>query len=225
VGRPREHGPQTRLALLDAAEALVARGGLEALSVRAVAEEIGSSVRAVYSVFGSKEGLIRGLAVRGFELLMEEVDSVPITADPTADLAGAAIKGFRPFALRHPDLFRLIFVGSRVDLGTGAGEASANAFGRLAARLEHAREARIVPDRPINELGLEFHALCQGLASVELCGLVSTTQADQMWTDSLKDLLAGWQGAATAPRGTAAQPGPQTRAARPSRRRATPGVP
>ncbi len=210
MGRPREHGPQTKLALLGAAEALVARGGVEALSVRAVAEEIGSSVRAVYSVFGSKEGLIRGLAVRGFELLMEEVDSVPMTADPTADLAGAAINGFRPFALGHPDLFRLVFVGSRIDLGPGAGEASANAFGRLSARLERAREACSVPDRPIDELGLEFHALCQGLASVELCGLVSTTQADQMWTDSLKDLLAGWQVAATASPGRAADPGPQT---------------
>lgn len=225
MGRPREHGPQTKLALLDAAEALVARGGVEALSVRAVAQEIGSSVRAVYSVFGSKEGLIRGLAVRGFELLMEHVDSVPVTADPTADLAGAAVKGFRHFALGHPDFFRLVFVGSRIDLGPGAGEASANAFGRLAARLERAREAGVVPDRPIDELGLEFHALCQGLASVELCGLVSKSQADKMWTDSLKDLLAGWQGAATASPGRAAHPGPQTLAARPSRRRAAPGVP
>ena len=193
MGRPRVHDEQTRLALLDAAEILIARGGLEAVSVRAVAHEIGVSVRAVYSVFGSKDGLIRGLAQRGFELLMEKVDSAPLTSHPDRDLVNAALKGFRPFALEHPDLFQLIFVGPGIDLGPNAGEASALALSRLAQRLERAREAGITPDRPINELALEFHALCQGLADVELGRPLPLGLADRMWSDTFDDLLAGWQ--------------------------------
>ena len=193
MGRPRLHGQQTRLALLDAAEKLIARGGLEAVSVRAVAHEIGVSVRAVYSLFGSKDGLIRGLALRGFELLMEQVDSTPITSHPDRDLVNAALKGFRPFALEHPDLFQLIFVGTGIDLGPTAGAASALAFSRLAQRLERAREAGFTPDRPISDLGLEFHVLCQGLAGFELGRLMPLGLADRMWTDTLNDLLAGWR--------------------------------
>ena len=58
MGRPREHDERTRAALREAAERLVAAGGPGALSVRAVAEEAGTTTRAVYSVFGSKEGLV-----------------------------------------------------------------------------------------------------------------------------------------------------------------------
>jgi len=144
-----------------------------------VADEIGTSVRAVYSVFGSKEGLIRGLAERGFQLLMNEVDSAPLTPDPATDLAAAAIRGFRPFAIEHPDLFRLVFVWSGIDLGPDVGAAGNVAFSRLEARLENARAAGVLADRPFSELGLEFHALCQGLASVELCGVIAGAQADR----------------------------------------------
>ena len=193
MGRPREHDERTRLALLDAAESLVSRGGLAALSIRAVADEIGSSVRAVYSLFGSKEGLVRCLAQRGFELLMEQVDSVPITADPITDLARAAVDGFRPFALDHPDLFRLVFVRPNIAPDPDVTAARLKAYSRLLARLERARSVGSVPDRPAGVLGLEFNALCQGLASMELAGIISGSQAEQMWTDSFDDLLSGWQ--------------------------------
>ena len=199
MGRPRKHDERTRIALLDAAEVLVARGGLEAVSVRAVAEEIGGSVRAVYSLFGSKEGLIRGLAERGFELLMNQVDSVRTTSDPAADLARAALHGFRPFALEHPDLFQLIFVGPRIALGPDAGAARAQSFGRLTERLERARADGLIPDRPIGELATEFHALCQGLAGIELSGLMPAGRADQAWADAFDDLLAGWRTRASLP--------------------------
>lgn len=201
MGRPREHDALTRLALLKAAESLVARGGLDAVSVRAVAEEIGTSVRAVYSVFGSKEGLIRGLAERGFQLLMNQVDSAPSTLDPATDLVAAALSGFRPFAIEHPDLFRLLFIWPGIDLGPDVGAAGKVAFGRLDARLESARLAGLLPDRPFSELRLEFHALCQGLASLELCGVIAGAPADRLWADSIDDLLTGWRARArTSPR-------------------------
>jgi len=56
MGRPREHDEATRAALLEAAERIVADRGPTALSVRAVAEAAGTSTRAVYSLFGSKDG-------------------------------------------------------------------------------------------------------------------------------------------------------------------------
>ena len=69
MGRPTRHDDATRAALLIAAERLVETSGPGALSVRAVADQIGTTTRAVYSTFGSKEGLLASLAQRSFELL------------------------------------------------------------------------------------------------------------------------------------------------------------
>jgi AcrR family transcriptional regulator len=52
MGRPREHDQATAEALLDAAERTVQAAGLEGLSVRGVADDVGTTTRAVYSVFG-----------------------------------------------------------------------------------------------------------------------------------------------------------------------------
>jgi AcrR family transcriptional regulator len=107
VGRPREHDDLTALALLDAAERLVAADGIEALSVRRVAGAVGTTTRAVYSVFGSKDGLVVALGARAFDLLRAAIDLVPATDDPAADLVEAGVGVFRRFVLQHPALFRL----------------------------------------------------------------------------------------------------------------------
>jgi AcrR family transcriptional regulator len=78
-------------------------------AVRAAATGAGTTTRAVYVLFGSKEGLVQALAQRAFGLLMEQVATVPLTNDPGHDLIACSVKGFRVFALDHPDLFRLFF--------------------------------------------------------------------------------------------------------------------
>ena len=191
MGRPRIHDERTRAELLDAAEVIVGKDGIDALSVRSVAGNIGASTRAVYSVFGSKEALLGGLAERAFELLMDAVDAVPISDDPGFDLSQALVGGFRPFAVAHPDLFRLAFVWSPVQPGPGVLNASAAALTRLTGRIERAQAAGLLPKGDINQLVLELSAVCQGLASLELCGMLPGRDAERIWSDSVGDLLAG----------------------------------
>jgi len=191
MGRPRLHDERTRAELLDAAEVIVGKDGIDALSVRSVAGNIGASTRAVYSVFGSKEALLGGLAERAFELLMDAVDAVPISDDPGFDLSQALVRGFRPFAVAHPDLFRLAFVWSPVQPGPGVMNASAAALTRLTGRIERAQAAGLLPKGDINQLVLELSAVCQGLASLELCGMLPGRDAERIWSDSVGDLLAG----------------------------------
>src|SRR5262245_355306 len=116
MGRPRLHDEQTREALLAAAENLVEGGGPGALSVRAVADSIGTTTRAVYSSFGSKEGLLDALARRSFELLRDELARLPVTDDPSRDLVTAGVKVFRPMAVEHPAMFALAFLRAAPDL-------------------------------------------------------------------------------------------------------------
>src|SRR5215207_7191330 len=99
VGRPRQHGEETRAALRAAAEQLVANGGPYALSVRAVAEQAGTSTRAVYSLFGSKDGLlVDALAQGAFEFLADQIGD---------RIVGVPV--FRRLVLEHPALYRIAF--------------------------------------------------------------------------------------------------------------------
>src|SRR5512132_948470 len=96
MGRPREHDDATRTALLAAAERIVADGGPAALSVRAVADAAGTTTRAVYSLFGSKDGLlVQALARDAFEFLYTEIDGLEETGDPVSDLLDVGLVAFR----------------------------------------------------------------------------------------------------------------------------------
>src|SRR5215469_6869855 len=109
MGRRRIHDEATADALLDAAEAILEAEGLEALTVRRVADEVGTTTRAVYTSLGSKDALLVGLGVRGFALLEAKIAALPMTGDPAADLIMGSVSGFRAWALDHPALFQVTF--------------------------------------------------------------------------------------------------------------------
>ena len=189
MGRRRVHGDQTRVALLAAAESLVARDGVAALSVRSVAEAVGTSTRAVYSVFGSKEALVHGLVAHFFEALMDQIDAIPMTEDPLADLL-AALYGFRAFALKHADMFRLALLWSPIPPDAGVLDAAVTAFARLILRVERAQAVGLLPVRSSGEIAIELSGICNGLAAIELSGMPRDA-ADRLWSDTLGDVLRG----------------------------------
>jgi AcrR family transcriptional regulator len=170
MARPTKHDERTSEALLDAAETLLATGGIQAVSVRSVADAVGVSTRAVYSVFGSMPALINALAARGFGMLADLVEAAPTTDDPLDDLVGVSIAGFRAFALQRPHLFRVTFeeMTSQVITDPVAGAELHRAFDALAARIERAMDAGLLQRRPVVEVGFGFHSLCHGLAVNEL---------------------------------------------------------
>ena len=63
--------------LLDTAEQAIARDGADAISLRALARDAGTTTRAVYSLFGSKEALLGALGIRAFDLLGQEIQALP----------------------------------------------------------------------------------------------------------------------------------------------------
>src|SRR5947209_4557288 len=101
--RPRasatgRHDERTAAALLDAAERIIQEHGVERVSVRGLAGQVGTTTRAVYSLFGSKDGLLVALGTRAFEMLGAAVAALPETDDAAADLVRAAVVVFREFA-------------------------------------------------------------------------------------------------------------------------------
>ena len=170
MGRPREHDAATAVALLDAAEELLAASGPGAVTVRAVAEARGTTTRAVYSLFGGKAGLLEQLAGRGYDVLTELVDSLSESDDPAADLVAAGVHGFRVFASERPHLFRLTFehvTAETVQDSVGRRRAGAS-YVALVRWVARAQAGGVVDDRPEAAVAFEFHATCVGLAITAL---------------------------------------------------------
>ena len=153
MGRPREHDEQTRAALRAAAERLVATGGPDALTVRAVAAEVGTTTRAIYSVFGSKDALVASLAEQAFELLRAGLDGLPETNDPADDLIQAGATMYRSFVRDHPSLFRIAFqrIVPELTLGPELTEARARSWARLEAKVQRVADAGLIGTHSVNE--------------------------------------------------------------------------
>ena len=192
MGRPRVHDDTTAAVLLEAAEQLLQERGTDGLSVREVARRAGTSVQAVYSVFGSKDALVGALGARAMEILHEGVDAVAVTDDPVHDLAEASLV-FRRFALQHPALFEVAF--HRVDptVWPRFESVSADALQALMSRFHRLIEAGLLPRRSLREAVVSFHGMCEGLAGMELRGRVPTGfDHEHMWRKSFAALLKGF---------------------------------
>lgn len=195
MGRPRLHDESTERELLTAAERLLADGGLDALSLRALAEAAGSTTRAVYTVFGGKDGLMRALFREAFRALQADLDALSPTDDPAADLVAAGVVGFRGWARAHPQLFRVAF--EQAPSHDPPEEAGVQAFDRLRERVRRCIAAGLIAEGRELEVALSFHALCEGLAIFEARGrfpLLRGQDSVAMWRSALTALVDGYSG-------------------------------
>lgn len=111
------HHGDLRRALLDASIALIAESGVEALSLREVAQRIGVSSAAPYHHFGSKAQLLGAIAASGFVGLGDAMETaIAALDDPEEPLLRLEAIGnaYVAFAVRHPTEFRLMFRPSMV---------------------------------------------------------------------------------------------------------------
>lgn len=194
MARPREHDERTSVALLDVAERLASEGGMEAVSVRRVAHEAGATTRAVYSLFGSKDGLVVALGARAFNLLDAGVSAMPVTDDPVGDLVAAGAVVFRHFALGRPALFQIGIQHVTVSPEVAARfrGAADQALAGLHGRIRRLRDVGRLGSRSVSDAACEFHALCEGLAAFESRCLAPPTDIERIWRDAITALVAGW---------------------------------
>jgi len=104
--RAKYHHGDLRAALVDAALALVAEQGVDALSVAEAARRTGVSAAAPYRHFPTRLDLLKATATRAAELLAAELKEA--TGDPVDRLAETA-RVYVRFVVRHHAGFDLIF--------------------------------------------------------------------------------------------------------------------
>lgn len=124
---PSYHHGDLRNALLNAAETILNRDGLNALTLRAAAREAGVSHGAPAHHFGDLTGLLTALAASGFIRLRQHL--VDETADATRETYVFALgNAYVRFARTYPGIFLLMFRSERLDwtshaLSTAGGSA------------------------------------------------------------------------------------------------------
>ncbi|MFI7599246.1 TetR/AcrR family transcriptional regulator [Actinoplanes sp. NPDC049681] len=106
------HHGNLRDAILSAAASAIARDGVGALSLRAIAAEIGVSHTAFRRHFGSREGVLNALAVQGNRWLADELSAAASIGD-VLDVGVAYVR----FALEHPGHFTVMFRTDLLDNG------------------------------------------------------------------------------------------------------------
>ena len=69
---------------------------------------------------------------------------------------------------------------------------ASEAFAGLEVRVARVEQAGLLGGRTVREVAMEFHALCEGLAAVELRGLMPPDEGARIWRDALAALVAGF---------------------------------
>ena len=189
--------PLQRDAIVAAARSLITTDGLEALSLRKLAAELGVTAPALYAHVRDKQDLLRALAEGEFDALVARFDAVD-DADPIARIKGHG-RAYVQHARENPELFRVMFlfppelapasVPADVEL-----PGATRAFEAAAAAVEDAiATGAIAADDPLL-VALTLWSGTHGVANVLQLGFGLPPELEDAMIDEVTDrLLAGYR--------------------------------
>ncbi|MFF4417776.1 TetR/AcrR family transcriptional regulator [Streptosporangium sp. NPDC001559] len=110
-GRRERLRAETTAEIKQVALKLMATGGPDAITLRAIAREMGMTANAIYGYFATRDDLVTTLINEVYTALADAVDSAwaeAATAHPAGRIQTWA-RAFRDWALANPEGFRLIY--------------------------------------------------------------------------------------------------------------------
>ena len=102
-----------RSAMLSAVRTLIRKGGVQAVTMRSVADAIGASTTMVYSLFPDKAALISHALERDFVQLSRRLLDAAGTSGTAAERLRRVSYAYASHALEHPLQYRLLFMEQR----------------------------------------------------------------------------------------------------------------
>lgn len=113
--RPYHHG-DLKAAMLEAADTILERDGVDALSLRAAARAVGVSHAAPANHFGDLSGLLSELAALGYSRFSAALAEATAGAgDNPREAIDAMGRAYVAFARAHPQMFALMFRSNRLN--------------------------------------------------------------------------------------------------------------
>ncbi len=163
--------------------------GDSAISLRALAKQIGVSAPALYRHFIDRESLLAELAVTGFEALRKRLLAVD-QSSPRLALVDIGLV-YVSFAQDEPNLYRLMFGGRVLPNGVHPrlDTAGKSAFQVLEDTIAQAQQAGYVKPIPLSLMTAAAWSLVHGLSQLTIDGHLPSSKVEPHLAEGVVNLL------------------------------------
>jgi len=161
------HHGDLRNALISAGVEALAEQGIQGLSLRKLAKELGVSHNAPYQHFKDKEALVAAIAEQGFYMLTESVEQAADAAgDGALKRLHSAAQSYVGFAMAHPHHFWAMFQPYDIQRFQALSVASIQSFEQLVGLVRAGQDADVLQGGDPAHLATTVWALLHGIASI-----------------------------------------------------------
>jgi AcrR family transcriptional regulator len=189
--RPYHHG-NLRTALLAQAERIVRERGVQELSLRELARQVGVSHGAPRRHFPDRQALLDALAEDGFARLGEELrGAVDGAGSEFQARLQATASAYVRFATRDAALLALMFASKHGKQSGALHEAADRAFSVLLELIEQGQTEGAIERGEPERVGLVLFATIQGIAALLTGGMVDAERLDELVADAIAHFLRG----------------------------------
>jgi AcrR family transcriptional regulator len=174
----RERGRQEmRGAIIETAQQIIIDRGIDALTIRSVAQQLGYSPGALYEYFASKEDILTAIYVEsqdGMDMFCAQaVRELPADATPV-DALWTLGHAYRRHALAHAELYRMAFGEFKSPpMPADPDHVRTGAFGTLVRIAEQGIRDGVFIDTPPMDLAFVAWSSVHGFVSLEVSGRIA----------------------------------------------------
>jgi len=182
-----------RQRLLKTAEAAFATHGVDGVSMRQLAQQLGCSATTPYRYFRNKDEILAAVTAAALNRFSGALEKAFAAEGSSAEKAVAVRKAYVRFAFRNPKAYRLMFDAPHPSLSDYAelSEASGRADRIMAAPLERLTQEGSVKGDP-RLVGRVFWSAIHGAVSLQLAGKLASKPAFETVLEStLRLIMAG----------------------------------
>jgi AcrR family transcriptional regulator len=177
--------------LVDAAERLFAQHGLEAVTMRQLAAELGVSPMTPYRYFADKDAILTAVRTRAFNRHAEALELAFEGGANTVERANAVGRAYLDFALGHPEAYKLMFDVKQPHEAPELVAAGERSRATMTAHLKAMIDNGVLKGDP-DLIGHMFWSVLHGAIQLQLAGLLSPPfDAERLSGEIMRTLWLG----------------------------------
>jgi AcrR family transcriptional regulator len=188
----RYHHGNLRSALLERAERTIEAQGVESLSLRQLARDLGVSHGAPARHFRDKQALLDALAYDGFVAMNARLDAAVAGDGPVAERLGAVAHAYVAFAVEHHALLQVMYTAKPApDASPRLQQIGQASLATTTDLIRAAQESGDVASGDPDRLALVAFAAVHGVATLATNDLLDGVPVDEATHATVSLLWAG----------------------------------